>query len=146
MTDQNIQNSQDNDFKYVMLDTGNIYLCAKYTFGDLMEHEMVPFEFTAILERYIIPEIGADTTLESHFYYMQPGDFAYKTFLQLKAKVKISRPVIKRKLFGRKEHVFITENISLQEFAKMSPQQKEQQNIFIQEIVISKLGMITFVV
>ena len=134
------------DYKYVMMDTGNLYLGAKYTYGELMEHEMVPFKFVTVLERYIVPDMGADTTLESHFYYMQPGDFAYRTFLQLKTKVKISRLMRKKTLFGKQEQVFKTELISLKDFAQMSPEQKERENIFIQEVVISKLGLFSFVV
>ena len=111
-----------------------------------MEHEMVPFKFTTVLERYIIPDMGADTTLESHFYYMKPGDFTYRTFLQLKTKVKVSRLVVKKKLFGGKEKVYRTEMIPLQEFVKLTPDQKEREGIFIQEIAISKLGLMTFVV
>ena len=134
------------DYKYVMQDTGYLYLGAKYTYGELMEQEMVPFKFAAVLERYIIPEIGAETTIESNFYYMQPGDFTYKTFLQLKAKVKINRLTIKKNLFGRKEQVYKTEVLPLQEFVKMSPDEKEREGIFIQELVISKMGLMTFIV
>ena len=134
------------DYKYVMQDTGYLYLGAKYTYGELMEHEMVPFKFATVLERYIIPDMGIETTLESHFYYMKPGDFTYKTFLQLKAKVKISRLVTKKKWFGKTEQVFRTEILTLQSFAQMSPEQKEQENMFIQEIVISKLGLFSFIV
>ncbi len=134
------------DYKYVMMDTSYLYLGAKYHYGELMEHEMVPFKFLTVLERYIIPDMGADTTLESHFYYMQPGDYTYKTFLQLKTKVKISRLVIKKKLFGEKERVYKTELIPLQEFVKLTQDQKVRDGVFIQEIAISKLGLISFVV
>lgn len=134
------------DYKYVMMDTSYLYLGAKYNYGELMEHEMVPFKFVTLLERYVIPDMGADTTLESHFYYMQPGDFTYRTFLQVKTKVKVSRLVTKKKLFGKKERVYKTEIIPLQEFVKITPEQKERDGIFVQEIVISKLGLISFVV
>jgi len=134
------------DYKYVMQDTSCLYLGAKYNYGELMEHEMVPFKFVTLLERYIIPDMGVETTLESHFYYMQQGDFAYKTFLQLKTKVKVSRLMFRKNLFGKKEQVYKTEIISLKDFAAMSPEQKEKEGIFIQEIVVSKLGLFSFVV
>ena len=134
------------DYKYVMMDTSYLYLGAKYSYGELMEHEMVPFKFTTVLEWYIIPDMGADTTLESHFYYMKQGDFTYRTLLQLKTKVKVSRLVVKKKLFGGKEKVYRTEMIPLKEFVMLTPDQKEREGIFIQEIVISKLGLIAFVV
>ena len=134
------------DYKYVMQDTGYVYLGAKYNYGELMEQELVPFKLVTLIERYILPEMSADTTLESHFYYMKPGDFTCRTFLQVKAKVKVSRLVIRKKLFGGKEQVYKTEIIPLLEFVNMTPEQKEQAGIFIQEIVISKLGLFAFVV
>ena len=91
------------DYKYVMQDTGYLYLGSKYSYGELMEQESVPFKFMTVLERYIIPDMGMDTTIESHLYYMKAADFTCRTRLQLKAKVKIDRLTIKKNLFGRKE-------------------------------------------
>lgn len=134
------------DYKYVMLDTSYLYIGAKYTYGELMEHETLPFKFKTLIERYLIPDMGADTTLESHFYYMQPGDFTYRTLMQVKTKVKVSRLMVKKSLFGKKERVYRTQILPLQEFAKMTPEEKEKDGIFIQEIVISKLALIAFVI
>ena len=39
---------QDNDFKYYMQDTGHLYFGARYSYTELMEHEMVPFKFKSI--------------------------------------------------------------------------------------------------
>lgn len=144
MTDQNIQNSQDNDFKYVMLDTGNIYLGAKYTFGDLMEHEMVPFKLKAILTHYIFKEAEADTSLESQFYYMESGSFLYETFLQLRTKVKVNVLVEKKSLFGKPKMQYMEKIYTLKEFAAMNLAKKKAAGVIVSEIIISKLGMMTF--
>ncbi len=45
---------QDNDFKYYMQDTGHLYFGARYSYTELMEHEMVPFKFKSIIEHYIM--------------------------------------------------------------------------------------------
>ena len=134
------------DYKYVMMDTSYLYLGAKYTYGELFENEMVPFKFTTLLERYIIPDMGTETTLESHLYYMQAGDFTCRTLQQLKAKVKVSRLTVKKGLFGKQEKVYKTEILPLMDFVKMTPQEKEKEGIFIQELIISKLGLMTFVI
>ena len=134
------------DYKYVMQDTGYLYLGSKYSYGELMATDTVPFKFMTILERYIIPEIGADTTVESHLYYAKAEDFTTRTLLQLKAKVKFNRSVIKKNIFGRKEQIFKTETMSLQDFVKMSPDEKERAGIFIQELIISKLSLVGFIV
>ena len=134
------------DFKYVMMDTGYLYIGSRYNYGELMELETLPFKFLTVLERYIIPDMGLDTTVESHLYYMNAADFTCRTLLQLKAKVKINRLVVKKNIFGKKESLYKTEVIALQDFVKMSPDEKERAGIFIQELVISKLGLMTFMV
>lgn len=134
------------DYKYVMMDTGYLYLGSKYTYGELMEHESIPFKFATVMERYIIPDMGTETTVEGHLYYMKPGDFTCRTLLQLKAKVKVSRLTTKKTLFGKMERIYKTEMIPLQDFVKMTPDEKEREGIFIQELVISKMGLMTFVV
>jgi hypothetical protein len=134
------------DYKYVMMDTGYLYIGAKYTYGDLMELDTVPFKFMTVVERYILPDMNPDTTIESHLYYLQAADFTCRTLQQLKAKVKVNRLTVKKKLFGKKESVYQTEIMSLQDFVKMSPDEKERAGIFIQELVISKLGLMSFMV
>lgn len=136
------------DYKYVMADTGFLYLGAKYSYGELFECDEVPFKFRTIVERYMIPDIGAETTLESDLYYMKEKDFTYRTYLQLKAKVKVSRLVTKKHLFGpgKTERVYETVIIPLNEFAKMTKEEKERDGIFIQELIINKLALMTFMV
>jgi hypothetical protein len=134
------------DYKYVMMDTGYLYIGAKYTYGELMELDTVPFKFMTVVERYILPDMNPDTTIESHLYYLQAADFTCRTLQQLKAKVKVNRLTVKKKLFGKKESVYQTEIMSLQDFVKMSPDEKERAGIFIQELMISKLGLMSFMV
>ena len=91
------------------------------------------------MERYIIPDIDPSTTLESHFYYMNKNDFSYKTFHQLKIKLKINYLKLKRK-----KTVYITENINLEEFVNFSEIEKKQKGIAIQEIIIGKFALMSF--
>lgn len=144
MTEQNVQNIHDNDFKYVMLDTGNIYLGAKYTFGDLMEHEMVPFKLKAILTHYILKEADTETSLESQFYYMEEGNFLFETFVQLRTKVKVNILVEKKKLFKKSKMQYVEKIFTLREFAAMNLAKKKASGVIVSEIIISKLGMMTF--
>lgn len=136
------------DYKYIMMDTAFMYLGAKYSYGEIFENAEIPFKFRTIVERYIVPEIGADTTLESDLYYMKPNDFTYRTYMQLKAKVKVSRLVTKKSFLGlgKAERIYETVMIPLADFAKMSKEEKERDGIFIQELVISKLALMSFAV
>lgn len=143
-----LQKQSYEDYKYVMVDTGNVYLGAKYTYGELLQNEDVPFKIRAIVERYILPQSDIETTLESEFYYMTQDSFTYRTFRQLKVKLKCSRIVEKKKLFskGKKNRRYVTEVIGLDELTAMTPAQKQVQGIVVQEIVVNKLAMMVFTV
>ncbi len=129
------------DYKYVMVDTSYIYLGAKYTYGELIENEDVAFKLRTIFERYIMPELSGDTTLEAHFRGISK-DLAYKTYKQLKIKLKVSRPVVQKNLFGKTSKKYITENVPLDKFLEM----KLDGEILVQEIVFSKLALMSFAV
>ena len=135
---------QDNDFKYYMQDVGNLYLGAYYSYEELIGHEMVPFKLKSIIEHYIMKDTTADTTLESQFYYMTSDMFSYRTYMQLKAKVKLCMLVEKKPLFGEKKMVYQNKVIPLSEFVQMNLAQKKKYGVKIQEIILSKLAMMTF--
>lgn len=135
---------QDNDFKYYMQDTGHLYFGARYSYAELMEHEMVPFKFKSIIEHYIMKDTQPDTTLESQFYYMTPEMFSYKTYMQLKTKVKVCLLVEKKSLFGKEQMTYKNRVFALDEFVKMNLAQKKKYGVKIQEIVLSKLAMMSF--
>ena len=131
-----------------MTDTAFLYLGARYSYREIIENEDILFKIRAIAERYIVPEIGDETTLESHLYYMTTKDFAYKTYMQLKAKVKVSRLVTKKSFWGmgKPKRVYETIMIPLADFAKMTKEEKEKDGIFIQELVINKLALMAFTI
>ena len=135
------------DFKYVMLDTAFLYLGAKYSYGELVENEEIPFKLRSIFERYIVPEMDPETTLESHFYHMDSKEFSYKTYRQLKIKVKVSILVEKKGFLGlgKAKRVYTSEVIPLDKFVAIPKEQKEREGILIQEIVINKLALMGFV-
>lgn len=143
MEDQNLK-LQDNDFKYYMQDTSRLYFGARYNYVELMEHEMVPFKFKSIIEHYIMKDTQPDTSLESQFYYMTPEMFSYKTYMQLKTRVKVCLLVEKKSLFGNPKMVYRNKVFTLEEFVKMNLAQKKKYGVKIQEIVLSKLAMMSF--
>lgn len=135
---------QDNDFKYVMMDVGNLYLGARFNFDELMSQEMVPFKLKTIISHYILKEADRETTLESQFYYMEKGTFLYDVFAQLKTKVKINIQEEKRSLFGGTDVRYTEKILPLKEFVDINLARKKASGVIVREIVISKLGMMTF--
>lgn len=132
------------DFKYVLEDVGTVCLGAGFTYRELLSQEMVPFKLKAILERYILTEVSPDTTLESQFYYLEEGTFVYKTYSQLKIKVKAQVQTEKKGLTGRKKIGYQEKLFTLRELAGTNLAKKKASGMLIREIVLSKLGLLTF--
>lgn len=132
------------DYKYVLQDAGSLSLGAKYSYRDLMQEEDVPFKFKVIAERYLSKDLDPSTTLESQIYYLTKEGFAYECFRQLKTKVKFSMRKEKKGLFDKKGKSYTTELMPLKNFVEKSVTWKKEQEILIQEIVVSKLALMTF--
>ncbi len=135
---------QDNDFKYIMQDFGSLYIGARYSYSELLGHEMAPFKLKSIIEHYIMKDTQSETTLESQFYYMTEEEFSYKTYAQLKTKVKVCLYVEEKSLFRGKKMVYRNKNIPLDKFVQMNLAQKKKYGVKIQEIAVSKLAMMAF--
>lgn len=136
---------ENKDYKYTMADFSNIYLGAKFSYREVMEHPDINFKIKAIIERYFLMDLDADTTLESHFYYMTPEEFAAKTYLQLKVKVKFNILEEKKGLFGKKQRVYTTYILPIHKFMEMNLAQKKAGGVVIQEIIFPKMTLLGFV-
>ena len=142
MDGQNL--TQDKDFKYVMQDMGAVYLGARYSYAELLEEEMIAFKLKTIISRYILKDVDSSTTLESHFYYMTADSFAYQTFLELKVKVKVSLPEEKKSLTGKERICYKDKVYALKDLAELNLARKKQMGMIIREIIVSKLGVMSF--
>lgn len=139
-----MQKQHYEDFKYVMQDTYQMYLGAKYTFEEVVDNEEIPFKFRLIVERYVYQEIDPQTTLESHFYYLTDKGLLFKTYKHIKLKVKINILEEKKSLTAKSKMVYTTQILPIADFVKMTPAQKEAKGVVIQEICCSKLALMAF--
>lgn len=135
---------QYEDYKYVMQDTYQLYLGAKYSFEEIVDNEEIPFKFRLIVERYIYQDIDPKTTLESHFYYLDGRGLLFKTYKQIKLKVKINIIEEKKSLTGKSKKMYTTRIMPIDQFVKMTPAEKEEKGVVIQEIMCSKLALMAF--
>ena len=141
---QRMEELQDTDFKYVMQDTGNIYIGARLTYAELMDQEMLPFKMKTIIQHYFLKETSLETTLESEFYYLEKSSFLYETFAQLRINVKVNVLTEKKSLFGKKKMVYTEKILTLKELTEMNLARKKASGMIIREIIVSKLGLMTF--
>ncbi len=132
------------DYKYIIQDTGKLYIGAKFEFGEVAKEEELPFKFRSIIMKCVLPELQSDSTFESVFYYMQPEGYLYEMFLQLRTKIKVSKLTKTKNLFGKVSYVYKEHLYKLSELVALSPKEKEALGMLIQEIQCSKLAVMTF--
>lgn len=136
---------ENKDYKYTMADYSNIYLGAKFTYRDVLEHPDVNFKLKAIIERYFLNDLDPDTTLESHFYYMTKDEFAAKTYEQLKVKVKFNILEEKKGLFGKSKNVYVSKTLPIRKFMEINLAKKKAGGVVISEIAFPKFALMGFV-
>ena len=132
------------DYRYILQDTGTLFVGAKFSFGDIAKEEEVPFKFRSIVMRHLMNEVDAEDTFESVFYYMKPEGYLYEVFLQLRAKVKVSELTPVKGFLGKTKWVYKERLYKLKEFALLTKEEKERLGIVVQEVQLSKLGIMTF--
>lgn len=137
---------QNNDFKYILNDNSYIYLGARFNYKELLQEDMVAFKLKTIISQYILKDVDEETTLESHFYYMKADSFAYKTYCELKVKIKVSIPVEKKNMMGKIKYVYKDKIYTLKAFEELNIANKKKLGFIVREIFISKLGILTFAV
>ena len=77
---------------------------------------------------------------------MTQDQFSYRTYKQLKARVKISVLREKKTLFGGTKVGYQTETVKLDTFTQWNLAQKKKQGVIVQELILSKLALMTFTV
>ncbi|MCR5715300.1 MAG: hypothetical protein K6G23_00445 [Lachnospiraceae bacterium] len=132
------------NYKYMLQDVQNVYIGAKFTYDEIIENDDLNFKFRSIVMAYLMKETEKETTLESDFYYMDPQSFTYKTYEQLRTKVKYSELVTKKHLFGKEEQIYEERIDKLRDFAAIPLEEKKQRGIVVQEIILSKLALLGF--
>jgi hypothetical protein len=132
------------DYKYCMQDVSSLYIGCKYTLGEILEQENIPFKFRLVVERYILPEADEEDTLETHLYYLPAKSFNVKIYTQLKARVKVNLIQEKRGLSGKGKKAYTTKNLTVEQLAKMPVEEKESVGLVVQELMLSKLALMGF--
>lgn len=132
------------DFKYFMQDAGSLYLGAKLSYAEILQDEMANFKYKSIVEHYIFKDTDPDTTLESQLYYMTKDQFSYRTYGQLKAKVKVSMLEEKKSIWGRAKTGYQSKVMKLDEFVSMNLAQKKAAGAVVEELILSKLALMSF--
>lgn len=135
----------DNDFKYVVQSFSDFYIGARWTYGEMLVNENMPFKWKAIVRHYLLKDAAPDTTMENHIFFMTEQDFAYETLRELKARFKMSVWVAadgKRHKGGHYE----SREYKIEEIVKSRQLHEQMDTIVVEELRLSKLALMTFAV
>ncbi len=125
----------DNDYKHVIREMSKTMIGARFSYGEVVANERIPFKFQTIVDRYILPYEDANETIAEHMKKMTPDDKNYRVYEALRTNIRFYRP--KTKGSGYEEVVY-----PVNEF--VANHSGEQEKILIQEIVISNLALTAF--
>lgn len=135
----------ENDFKYIVQSFGDYYIGARWTYGEMLVNEDMPFKWKAVVRHYLLKEVSPDTTMENHIFFMTEQDFAYETLKELKAKFKMSVWVPAGKS-GRKGGRYESREYKIEEIVKSRKLHEQMDTIIVEELHLSKLALMTFAV
>ncbi len=137
-------NIEYKDYKYIMDDLSRLQIGSHFTYKELADNEDLSYKYRSIIKRFIEREVEEDTTLESHFYYLQKDSNSNDIYKRLKTKVRSYIPTRKKRFGGGFDTVYKEELMDVADFCEMTPEIKKNKGLMIAEIQMSKVGLMTY--
>ena len=131
----------NDDFKYVIQDTGHVYLGKELTYQEILDKEDAPFKFKAIISAYVSKDTTVDVKLTDHIMTVHKDAFSYRIFQQLKMQIRFFYSVDKKSLRGRIKKKWIHKACSFDEFQKQYASLVMEEKAQIEDVSISKLAL-----
>ena len=132
---------QNDDFKYVIQDTGNVYFGKELTYNEMMERDDVPFKFKAIINMYLSNDDVLDKKISEHIREIDTSSFAYKVFEQLKLAVRVCYKTQAKGFWGREKEKWVHEACNIKQFCEERRGNMDERGMVIEDISISKLAL-----
>ena len=131
----------NDDFKYVIQDTGHVYFGKELTYQEILDKEDVPFKFKAIISAYVSKDTTVDVKLTDHIMTVHKDAFSYRIFQQLKMQIRFFYSVDKKSLSGKIKKKWIHNVCSFEEFQKQYASLMIEGKAQIEDVSISKLAL-----
>lgn len=131
----------NNDFKYILQDTGHIYFGKELTYQELLDKEDVPFKFKAIISSYFSKDVDMGIKMSDHILTIDTGTFSYRIYEQLKLEIRIFYQDISKNKLGRKKEKWVHKTCSLKQFLDNYAVEVLNGKVMIEDISISKLAL-----
>lgn len=136
----------ENDYKYILESLSTIQVGARYAYSELQDNVDFSYKFRCIIKKTFLSEVSADTTIESHLYYMKPEDESCGVLSLIKSKIRLYVPRQKKGRGGRIVTEYEERILTPKELASISPEQKTAMGMMIFELQINKLGLMSYAV
>lgn len=130
----------NDDFKYVLQDTGHVFFGKELSYQEMMDKEDVPFKWKAIIGTYISKDVDLETTMLVHLQTIDESSFSFKIFEQLKLEIKYCYQEEKKSLWGKNKETWVHKTCSIKKIAELK-EAIHSQNVIVEEIAISKLAL-----
>lgn len=132
---------KNDDFKYIIQDMGNIYFGKELTYAEMMDRDDVPFKFKAIINVYISRETDLNKKMSVHLLEIDTNDFCYRIFEQLKLTVRVCFKEETRNFSGKKKEKWVHKICSMKQFCDEYRDKVKTQEMFIEDVSISKFSL-----
>ena len=133
----------DRDFKYVIQDMSNIYIGARFSYGELMEEEEVPYKLKKVIFRIFLQEVPEETTPENHIFLLNRDSASYRALRKMKVHFRMS---VGDEAKGKKGGAYVNRENGLDEILDDFELQGKRDKIVVEEMRISKLGLAAVIV
>lgn len=133
----------NNDFKYILQDTGHIYFGKELSYEEMMDMEEVPFKFKAIIGSYFRKEISLSSKMTEHLFQIRQEEFSYQIYEQLKVQVRFFYKEEKMGLLGQKKEKWVHKTCKMKDFLQNYKGIVEKGEATIEDISISKFALMT---
>jgi len=127
------------DFKYVMQDMTNLYIGAKYSYGELMDLDEVPFKLKTVFSHYMLKEVARETKLENHIFYLEEDSLSYLAYRQLKVRFRMS---LWHEAEGRRAAGYRSREYRIEEILNSPEIMRQRNQIIVEEMHITKLALL----
>lgn len=131
----------NNDFKYVIQDTGHVYFGKELTLQEIMDMEDVPFKFKAIISAYVSKDTALDVKFSEHVLTVDKENFSYRIYKQLKLQVRFFYAEDKKGLGSKVKRKWVHRTCTFEELQERYREAIRTQEAQIEEISISKLAL-----
>ena len=132
---------QNDDFKYVIQDTGSVYFGRELTYTEMMKRDDVPFKMKAIINVHIAKDTDLNKKMSEHILAIDTDSFTYSIFEQLKLSVRVCYQTEGKNIFGRKKEKWVHKICTIKQFCTEYREAVKEQKVMIEDISVSKLAL-----